>query len=855
LTFKKGIAIDVDLSFTSHPGATGFKVTPVLPPGLSLDPMNGALTGTPAASVPSATYTVSASKGGVTLTGHLVLTVQDAAPSPFTYDDLVGRKHSAVPSTQPKGPYWAGGDYSIAPALPAGLSLNRSTGAVSGAPVQVMPVTEYTVKVRKGFELATAILRITVHDQPPVGLTYFGMPDYIVGVPAADRLPLCSGGRPTAFAVTPPLPAGLTLDPASGLISGTPQVATAEARYTVTASNAGGSTTYGLILKVEPALQAPTITLAPYLTSGRGGLVASIPYLGFHTSYAWTIEGGRLFTGATSNSIQFSAGDPGALKVSVTVKGPRGTATAHASALIVPAPMANLTVPTLVHPGDAWLQAKVSAVEGMTYHWSLLSCIAKPEILSGQGTASLNLSTGNTEGTFDLRIDVQNQAGDHAHALWTIKVQSGIWVTKATQEQSWITPAPVSATPLPDGRVLVVGGQFLLPGAEPRTQVSAALFDANRGVWTATELPFADAFLYHTATLVRDREVLVVGETQAGSKVACFDAGEGAWKNVTQLKTPRRGHTATLLQGGDKVLVVGGRVPKTGNDLHDAECYDLEHDLWTVVAPTLHRRNGHTATLLENGHVLVAGGLSDATGTEVYDPTKDRWTLAGQLSRKRVHHTATRLPNGTVLVAGGEAADAAATAEVFTPGNGKWTLTGSLRDGRRKHTASLLGNGKVMVVGGQGNEWGTFAGSAEVYDPGSSTWERAGSMKAKRVEHGTALLKDGTVLAVLGVNADLVTERYMIPREKPKAAPKAEPERDPDEAKPAASTKPPTAADYLLFGIDPSRPFTAAEVKKTFRVLARQWHPDKHTGADKAVAEEKFKAINAAYESILSRLP
>ena len=724
----------------------------------------------------SGIYTVSASKDGVIRTGHIVLSVLEAPPSPFAYAELVCCKLSTIPVARPVGPYWAGGDYSVTPSLPSGLYLDRATGTVSGTPFEMMAASEYTVKVRKGFELATATLRITIHDRAPVHLSYSGSGDYVVGIPAPDRLPYLSGGRATAYSVEPALPAGLTLDAASGLIGGTPQVAAAEASYTVTASNPGGRTTCVLRLKVEAALQAPIITLASHITAHKGFQTASVPYLGYQMTYLWTISGGSIIGAATSNSITFNSGDPGPLKVSVTVQGPRGKATAHASALIVPKPLATLSGPGRAHPGDAWRQARVPDLEGMTYHWSLKSILAKPEIRSGQGTAKINLNSGDKEGSFELQVNVQNQAGDHASAARTIEVKRGIWVSKEARANPWTIAAPASATLLPDGRVLVLGGQFMLPGAEPRTQVSAALYDADRGVWTATDLPLEDAFLFHTATLVRGQEVLVVGETQAGPKVARFDAVKGAWQIGTLMKTPRRGHTATLLKGGDKVLVVGGRVPKAGTDLHDAECYDLDHDHWTVVAPTLHRRNGHTATLLENGHVLVAGGLSDAAGAEVYDPTKDRWTLAGNLNRKRVHHTATRLPNGTVLVAGGEAPDAAATAELFEPGSGKWTLTGGLSDVRRKHTATLLDNGKVLVAGGAARSSGEWVRATECYDPGTSRWEATGWLESTmgREQHGATLLQDGTVLAVLGVNTDLAAERYMVAKVEPKAAPKPE---------------------------------------------------------------------------------
>ncbi len=103
-------------------------------------------------------------------------------------------------------------------------------------------------------------------------------------------------------------------------------------------------------------------------------------------------------------------------------------------------------------------------------------------------------------------------------------------------------------------------------------------------------------------------------------------------------------------------------------------------------------RQGHTATLLANGKVLVFG---NGTTAELYDPATGLWSTTGSLTYSRGGPTATLLPNGKVLVTGG-----GSFAELYDPATGRWSTTGSLANGRSSHTATLLANGKVLVAGG-----------------------------------------------------------------------------------------------------------------------------------------------------------
>src|SRR5262249_37285239 len=193
--------------------------------------------------------------------------------------------------------------------------------------------------------------------------------------------------------------------------------------------------------------------------------------------------------------------------------------------------------------------------------------------------------------------------------------------------------------------------------------------------------------------------------------------------------------------------------------------YDPASGTWTVTGSLSTARYPHTATLLSNGMVLVAGGIASASA-ELYDPASGTWTVTGSLNTARVDHTATLLPNGMVLVAGGFDTTfiASASAELYDPASGTWAATGNLNAARAFHTATLLPNGMVLVTGGEdGPTFTTFTPSdilsfAELYDPASGTWTFMGSLNSRRADHTATLLPNGMVLVAAGVSLiDLLT--------------------------------------------------------------------------------------------------
>jgi N-acetylneuraminic acid mutarotase len=211
-------------------------------------------------------------------------------------------------------------------------------------------------------------------------------------------------------------------------------------------------------------------------------------------------------------------------------------------------------------------------------------------------------------------------------------------------------------------------------------------------------------------------------------------------------------------------LVVGGeeKTPSSGRILASAELFDPSTGTWMATGRLHHARQFHTATLLRDGMVLVAGGIdakyNPVGQAELYDPATGTWTDTGTMGDSHSGHTATLLPNGKVLVAGG----GTTTAELYDPATTTWKATGSLSVVRAGHAATLLKDGRVLVTGGANPNAPNNPGwaTAELYDPRTGAWTPAGTMSVPRVFHSATLLPGGSVLVAGGqtkYQADITT--------------------------------------------------------------------------------------------------
>ena len=201
---------------------------------------------------------------------------ENPPPSGLTYsvNPAVYTVGTAIPSNTPSSSGGAVLRYSVSPPLPAGLSLDSSTGVISGTPTSVAPATAYVVTASNSVGSASTGLSISVSTDlpPPSGLTYSVNPAvYAVGTAISTNAPSSSGGAVATYSISPALSAGLNLNTATGVISGTPTAVTPAAAYVVTATNVAGSATAGLSITVSTGVVPPTSACSK--TIGPSGVI------------------------------------------------------------------------------------------------------------------------------------------------------------------------------------------------------------------------------------------------------------------------------------------------------------------------------------------------------------------------------------------------------------------------------------------------------------------------------------------------------------------------------------------------------------------------------------------------------
>jgi hypothetical protein len=327
----------------------------------------------------------------------------------------------------------------------------------------------------------------------------------------------------------------------------------------------------------------------------------------------------------------------------------------------------------------------------------------------------------------------------------------------------------------------VCGGQTL----SSYTPATAALYDPTTKRWTRV----ADMNIGrtgHTATALANGTILVTGGTSMINATTTYlNSGEiydpvtNTWTLLTStnMGLGRVGHTATLMTAGanvNKVVIAGGRFGSSdyANTIAvfqaSGSAGNFPGGTFSTSPVNLNlARDRHTATCLNDGRILIAGGQGITNETyqqaEIFDATTSStstWscTKVGSLTlQQRLYHSATLLLDGKVLLAAGS--QSANTAELFDPATGAFTATtGTLKGGylavntggRYQHAATRLADGRVLFTGGQGGTTQGVGQSAEVYDPGTGLFTNVTPMNAGRYFHSMVALPNGTVMALGG---------------------------------------------------------------------------------------------------------
>lgn len=323
---------------------------------------------------------------------------------------------------------------------------------------------------------------------------------------------------------------------------------------------------------------------------------------------------------------------------------------------------------------------------------------------------------------------------------------------------SWTRTSPLAiarhsgcSVRLTDGRVFVAGGT----GADGSALASAEIYLPEGSFIPAS--PMAAPRSRHACTLLADGRVLVSGGDPDGT-VEVYDPAADSWQTAEGTGQARFGATATLLADG-RVLIAGGTSPD-GATLSSLETFrPLENRLVPLDAKLTSARSRFAAVLLANQTVMFIGGANDnlpaLDSTDIFNPTDGSVVAGPGLYVARASHSATLLNDGRVLVAGGSNGEQDLdSAEVYTPVNiGFSRLEARLVTARREHSAILIpGNGGVLLAGGMAKDAALAA--TELFQPVEGTFAALGDLTLPRSGMMIAAVGDGQILAAGGMNAE-----------------------------------------------------------------------------------------------------
>jgi hypothetical protein len=661
--------------------------------------------------------------------------------------------------------------------FPPGLTLSAS-GQLSGVPATAgtYPFSVTVTDSSMPPLVASVPVSLQVNDSaiviapasPPAGTVTYAYPGF--GFNASG------GSPPYTWTASGTLPPGLTFG-SDGTVSGTPaQVGTFA--FSVTATDSAQPPMSSPPLATQIMIGTPP-PLMPNTTPTPPAGVLGTPYgpfsftaTGGYLPLQWSIASGNLPPGLTLGTDGTLSGTPTSVgnfmftvKVTDGASPPVAQTLAVAISVTLPPPptISNQEAPTGT-VGVAYTPYTFTASNGaQPLAWSEAPPLTMGLTLSAQGVLS---GTPTAAGQFQITLNVVDAAGQPGTATFPTTVRVSLARPPASFTATGnmnVARSGHAATLLLSGKVLVTGG------GNGTADPTAELYDPASGTFTSTTGNMTEARSGHTATLLKLSnpaatnygKVLIVGSVDMSAEL--YDPGSSTFAATGSMHHARTSPTATLLNTG-KVLIAGGNTDS--GDLV-AELYDPTSGSFSDTGSTTVSRTGHTATLLSTGQVLIAAGGS-ATA-ELYNPTSGTFTATtGDMTVARSGHTATLLgaadgvQNGYVLIIG-----PGNSAELYDPSKETFAPVGSLPGlggfgGPRNNTASLRDDGTVLSAGGTTTRHcGLFGpvsiNGAALFAPESDGFTVTGSLNTARDTHTATVLQDGTVLIVGGTQHTLTS--------------------------------------------------------------------------------------------------
>ncbi len=299
------------------------------------------------------------------------------------------------------------------------------------------------------------------------------------------------------------------------------------------------------------------------------------------------------------------------------------------------------------------------------------------------------------------------------------------------------------------------------------TQILAVkiTFSQQYGHWEIIDSMNVKRWTFSTSILSNSKILAAGGdELPPYSSAEVYNSQTNFWVNTVDMLEGRLLHDLITLKSGEVIAIGGFKV-------RSCEIFNPDSNSWRYTdSLKILKEYGNTTTLLSDGRVLVVGGQYFNQSTlqyiyfktcEIFDPITEVWSFTDSLSDGRSGHTATLLNDGKVLITGGRGIDNHLNScEIYDPITNLWSSASNMLHKRLRHSAVLLSDGRVLISGGVTPDSTLGTRNCEIYDLAANTWSEAGEITVPRESHKTLLLLDSTILITGGSFEPEVWEIY-----------------------------------------------------------------------------------------------